>query len=65
LVALGKTFLLDVNYRVAENLPIDLYFVLDFTTTMKNRIKELAGLTKDLSMYTSDCSVLFLSKNIK
>lgn len=46
----GKTYMLDLRYRVAANLPIDMYFVMDFTVTMRDRIQDLADLTEELSM---------------
>jgi len=41
---------MQMEYRIAKNLPIDMYFVLDFTTTMQHRLKSLANLTANLSM---------------
>lgn len=44
----GKKYVLDMRYRVSQNLPIDMYFVLDFSVTMKSRIQDLADLTANL-----------------
>ena len=38
-----------MTYKIATNLPLDLYFVLDFSTTMEPRLASLAGLTQNLS----------------
>ena len=40
-----------MTYRIAQNQPLDLYFVLDFSTTMKTRLDSLADLTQNLSMH--------------
>ena len=45
----GKSQSFNMQYRVASNVPIDMYFVLDFSTTMATRIKDLADLTEKLS----------------
>lgn len=45
---LGKPQTLSMTYKIARNLPLDLYFVLDFSTTMKTRLESLADLTNNL-----------------
>ena len=47
----GREHNMQMEYRIAKNLPIDMYFVLDFTTTMQHRLKSLANLTANLSMF--------------
>ena len=48
LLSLGKPLTVDMTYRIARNVPLDLYFVLDFSTTMKTRLTSLADLTQNL-----------------
>ncbi|XP_052246565.1 integrin beta-1-like [Dreissena polymorpha] len=44
----GKTHSLLMTYRVAKNLPIDIYFVMDASYTMATRIKDVADRIGDL-----------------
>ena len=48
LLSVGKPLMVDMTYRIARNVPLDLYFVLDFSTTMKTRLTSLADLTQNL-----------------
>ncbi|KAL4222416.1 integrin [Mactra antiquata] len=44
----GEKYHLHMKYLVAANIPIDMYFIMDFTTTMDRRIQQLADLTQEL-----------------
>lgn len=69
----GQAYKVDMTYKVARNLPMDMYFVLDFSTTMSQRLGTLADLTNTLishmrSQFTENIHIgfgSFLDKKIQ
>ncbi|KAL3832478.1 hypothetical protein ACJMK2_024118 [Sinanodonta woodiana] len=59
----GKEYNFTLTYRVAENLPVDMYFVLDMSTTMQVKLKTLEkvidSLLKDMENFTSNIRIGF------
>ncbi|KAK3603663.1 hypothetical protein CHS0354_017383 [Potamilus streckersoni] len=59
----GMEYNFTLTYRVAENLPVDMYFVLDMTITMQQKLKTLESvidsLVKDMERFTSNILIGF------
>ena len=47
-VFVGKGYDFHVTFRPANNFPVDLYFLFDLSSTMKEYIKDFAQLTRDI-----------------
>lgn len=42
-----------IHYKVARNVPIDLYFLHDASKSMENLITNLTQVTNDIGIYTN------------
>jgi len=50
----GQDFTFDVTFRIAENYPVDLYFLVDNTYTMKEHKAAIAEIANDLKTSMTD-----------
>lgn len=59
---LDKLFRWTFKYRVAKNFPVDIYFLVDPSYTMRNLRTQLADLADDIGLYNH---LLVIKKIVK